>query len=58
MEEAWVWALVDHMEAWVWVVLAVRMEEWVVMEALVAVLVVDMEVDLVDAMGALEDMVA
>ena len=54
------WALVDPLEEWVtgewaWVCLAVLTEGWVVMEALVGVLVDDMDVDMVDAS---EDMVA
>ena len=57
--EAWEWALVDPLEEWAWVALAVPMVEWVAMvEALVDLLVEDLEVDLVDAMVALEDLEA
>ena len=58
MVVAWEWVLVDPMEEWVWVVLAVLMVEWVAMEDLVEAMVVDLEVDLEDGMEALEDMVA
>ena len=57
--EAWEWALVVPLEEWAWVALAVPMVEWVAMvEALVDLLVEDLEVDLVDAMVASEDLEA
>ena len=57
MEVAWGWALVDLMEEWAWVALVVPTGEWVATEVSVEDLGADLEVDMVGATVAMEDLV-